>query len=152
MAEVKASDICVWNGYSWVSVKSGKVGFYNGSGFVFDCGKIRVCGGNGNFYYVAALLVDGLEGSDNRLIIGYDFTDLVITISASSNWSATKNVFWISISQSSGNAGNHQVTLSIEPNPHAYNDRFGVVTFTCGNEVFTLNITQTGSEDVKSPV
>ena len=143
MAEVKASDICVWNGYSWVSVKSGKVGFYNGSGFVFDCGKIRVCGGNGNFYYAENdyILVNESSNFYNINILGGGCTEHV-NVKANDYWTASTPNFWIKLPTTSGNPGSSFLSIAFLKNLGV--PREGQITLTCGSAQIDIYVYQEG--------
>jgi len=143
MAEVKASDISVWNGSSWVSIRSGKVGFFNGVDFIFDRSKIRVCGGDGNLYYaeIDSITTDGSGAAIEALGMGDSIT---ITVISNGNWSTTKNAAWLSASPSSGAAGTFSVDISVTKNPSPTTSRTGKVTFICGTASAVVTIIQLG--------
>lgn len=61
-----------------------------------------------------------------------------VTIAATSDWTATSDCTWLTVTPASGGKGMQEVILSFGDNPGE--ERTGVVTFTAGtySETFTL--------------
>ena len=55
---------------------------------------------------------------------------------------------WLSVSKTSGAAGQHKLTLSAGNNPSNSTDREALLTVTCGNEQKTISVTQRTHEEV----
>lgn len=61
-----------------------------------------------------------------------------VTIAATSDWTATSDCTWLTVTPASGSKGMQEVILSFDDNPGE--ERTGTVTFTAGtySETFTL--------------
>ena len=55
---------------------------------------------------------------------------------------------WLSVSKTSGSAGQHTLTLSVGNNPSNSTDREALLTVTCGNDKKTISVTQRTHEEV----
>lgn len=64
-----------------------------------------------------------------------------ITISSTSDWSATADKGWLYVTPSSGKKGIQEVTIHFKKNTTA-EKRTGNITFTCGSRSVTYTLTQ----------
>lgn len=174
VAEVTITTDCSWTAesdVSWLDI-SIKKGGASKSGAVVEVsalpnpgeerhGKITVTGKNGSAQAVAEIPVTQPEfkidtGASNiltlsvsRLSVPIKGTNQIIKLTATSDWQATSNVSWITVTPSSGKSSlkEQDVTISVAENDSG--DRSGKVTFSIPDKTLELTVTQNGKADAK---
>lgn len=65
----------------------------------------------------------------------------LINLTSDASWSASTDVQWLDISQTSGNAGNHDIVISASEN-WSTGDRTGYIYFHLGPDILSVSVTQ----------
>ena len=85
------------------------------------------------------------EGTDMNPTFGSEGGVLIVSFTASDNWTATignsRADNWLKLSKEQGNAGKASISISIEAND-TYDERSASIFFTCGNTKGTMVVTQ----------
>lgn len=85
-----------------------------------------------------------ITASDASLSFENSASEVALSLTAEADWTSSSSDSWISVSPSRGNAGTHEVKISVAPNT-TVSDRKGYVSFfTSGNKKAQIEIEQRG--------
>lgn len=85
-----------------------------------------------------------IKASDASLSFENSASEVALSLTAEADWTSSASDSWISVNPSRGNAGTHEVKISVAPNT-TVSDRKGYVSFlTSGNEKAQIEIEQRG--------
>lgn len=104
-------------------------------------GDDPISGGNGDPSGSTDKVTPSITFTTPNQTISSDGGNVSVTFNSSGKWSATTNVDWININNSSGNSGSSTITITVKENS-SYDQRDGLLVVTTDKVSKSITITQ----------
>lgn len=130
--EIKNGGVVVFDGYAALDTSTNTVGLYD---------KISKQMLNSGLSLTYDNLINTFIIDPDNITFSYDSGSTTVNISAEGGWTASTLDSWITLSDATG-TGESAITVTVPDNYNNSTNRIGTVTFTNGEEVLTLTITQ----------